>query len=281
MFNYALTHNPDVKLVKRDYYNHRRKHIRKKVIVFDLDETIGHFSHLHPITKCLSKLFDRELYQDEFNKLLDVFPEFFRPGILTVLEFLKIKKDKNNVFKIYIYTNNQCNPPWVNMIVNYIQRKLNAPNLFDKLICAFKIRNQIIELGRTCSAKTYSDFIKCTMLPEDIIETCFIDNTYHDKMCKDRVYYILPKSYYHTLKKETIIRRVLSIFTSNNQLQKLLTDSLEENRNISLVNEGAITKKIMYYVREFLYYPRYPHTHKTKRSYNKRAGTKKNTTKTI
>ena len=271
MISYALTktNENNVQLIKGNYYNNKRKHVRKKVVVFDLDETIGHFSYLQPICKC----FGRSLSQDEFNSLLDLFPEFFRPGILMILDFLYKKKEKNEIFKLYIYTNNQCDPPWVNMIVNYIQKELGATNLFDKIICAFKIKNQLVELKRTTGSKTYSDFIQCTMLPEDTVETCFIDNTYHDKMCGDRIYYILPKAYYHSLSKSIMIKRVCAKFGS--ELMELLTKTLSENNYVSSANEGAVTKKIMYYVREFLYYPKIPRTNKTKRNSLKKGGTKK------
>lgn len=278
MISYALTktNENNVRLVKDDYYNHKRKHVRKKVIVFDLDETIGHFSQLQTIYKCLTQLFNRELFQEEFNSLLDLFPEFFRPGILTILDFLSAKKQKNDLFKLYIYTNNQCDPPWVSMIVNYIQKTLGSANLFDKIICAFKIKNQIVELKRTTNAKTYSDFIQCTMLPEDIVETCFIDNTYHDKMCGDRMYYILPKAYYHSLSKEIMVKRTINKFGALVGLHDVLVNALGKNKYVSTANEGAVTKKIMYYVREFLYYPKIPRTSKTQRVSSKRGGTKKN-----
>jgi len=275
MISYALTktNENNVQLIKGNYYNNKRKHIRKKVVVFDLDETIGHFSYLQPICRSLSEWFGRNLFQDEFNSLLNLFPEFFRPGILTILDFLYKKKEKNELFKLYIYTNNQCDPPWVNMIVNYIQKELGATNLFDKTICAFKIKNQLVELKRTTGSKTYSDFIQCTMLPEDIVETCFIDNTYHDKMCGDRMYYILPKAYYHSLSKAIMVKRVAGKFGSG--LTDLLMKYVGENNYVSNVNEGAVTKKIMYYVREFLYYPKLPRTNKTKRVNLKKGGTKK------
>lgn len=271
MISYALTktNENNVQLIKGNYYNNKRKHVRKKVVVFDLDETIGHFSYLQHICKC----FGRNLFQDEFNTLLNLFPEFFRPGILMILDFLYKKKEKNELFKLYIYTNNQCDPPWVNMIVRYIEKELGATALFDKIICAFKIKNQLVELKRTTGSKTYSDFIQCTMLPEDTVETCFIDNTYHDKMCGDRIYYILPKAYYHSLSKSIMIKRVCAKFGS--ELMELLTKTLSENNYVSSANEGAVTKKIMYYVREFLYYPKIPRTNKTKRNSLKKGGTKK------
>ena len=135
----------------------------------------------------------------------------------------------------------------------------------------------MVELKRTTGAKTYSDFIQCTMLPQDTVETCFIDNTYHDKMCGDRMYYILPKAYYHSLSKSIMVKRVAAKFGSD--LTEPMMKLVNENNYVSSVNEGAVTKRIMYYVREFLYYPKIPRTNKTKRVSIKGGGTKKNSRK--
>jgi len=69
-----------------------------------------------------------------------------------------------------------------------------------------------------------------------------------------------------------MVKRVSTQFSS---LTNLLMKSLGENNYVSSANEGAVTKKIMYYVREFLYYPKLPRTNKTKRVNLKRGGTKK------
>lgn len=271
MISYTLAQKNIVKLIAGNHYKQKHPGKRKKVIVFDLDETIGHFSHLHIIYKSLVKVFS-SISQNEFNQLLDLYPEFFRPGILTIFEFLFNKKRDNSLFKLYIYTNNQCEESWAKMIADYIQSKVVAqsagvgPNLFDKIINAFKVKNRIVELKRTSNSKSYSDFIKCTMLPEDTVETCFIDNTYYEKMCDSKVYYILPKAYFHALRPSTMIQRVVALYHGNEELRDLLTQNLGARTSVpSDVNEVAVTKKIMYLVREFLYYPKFPRVNKTRR----------------
>jgi hypothetical protein len=92
-------------------------------------------------------------------------------------------------------------------------------------------------------------------------------------MCGDRIYYILPKAYYHSITKSIMVKRVSAMFGS--ELIEPLMKSVAENNYVSSANEGAVTKKIMYYVREFLYYPKIPRTNKTKRVGLKRGGTKK------
>ena len=50
--------------------------------------------------------FNQDLGQITFNKLCDLYPEFFRPHIFTILKFLVKKNKKSNKNKIMIYTNN-------------------------------------------------------------------------------------------------------------------------------------------------------------------------------
>ncbi len=267
MISYTLAQKNIVKLITGSHFKEKHPAKRKKVIVFDLDETIGHFSHLHMIYKCLIDVFPGT-DQPAFNQLLDLYPEFFRPGILTIFDFLFNKKKDTSIFKLYIYTNNQCEESWAKMIADYIQSKVVQPPgaiLFDKIINAFKVKNRVVELKRTSNSKSYSDFIKCTMLPEDTVETCFIDNTYYEKMCDSKVYYILPKAYFHSLRKNTMIQRVVGLYHDNQVLKDMLIQKLGENSMRAEVNEVAVTKKIMYLVREFLYYPKFPRVNKTRR----------------
>ncbi len=258
--------NEDVRLIKGDYYyQNKRRKVRKKTIVFDLDETIGHFKHLKQLYQCINPT------QSEFNMLLDLYPEFLRPGIMSILELLSDKKRSGDLCKLSIYTNNQYDGNWVHYIVNYIEAKFKYKGLFDDIIKAFKQNNKVIEMRRTTRSKTYSDYISCLMLPEDVVETCFIDDKLFEKMCGDKVYYILPKPYYHRMSKLAIIRRIMSPaspFKYYPELENRLMESIVENAHkgaLQLDAEIAITKKIMYLVREYLYYPKLPSIQKTRR----------------
>jgi len=66
------------------------------IIVFDLDETLGHFVQLGIFCDILEKYNKRKLTTNEFNELMDIFPEFIRPNILKILLYLKKKKKKTN-----------------------------------------------------------------------------------------------------------------------------------------------------------------------------------------
>ncbi len=270
-----------VKLIKGNYYKGnetrreqsplRRGKKRKKTIVFDLDETIGHFKHLKILHQCINIVQPISSTSSEFNVLLDLYPEFVRPGIMSIFELLAVKKRCGELCKLSIYTNNQHNGDWVHMIVNYIETKVKCRGLFDDIIKAFKQNNKVIEMRRTTRSKTYTDYISCLMLPEDTVETCFIDDKLFEKMCGDKVYYILPKPYYHRMSKAAMIRRILSPaspFKYYPELENILQDTLVENAHkgaLQLEDEIVVTKRIMYLVREYLYYPKLPSIHKTRR----------------
>ena len=245
-----------------------------KVIIFDLDETIGSFSDLYILWNTI----ETHNLPIDFNELLELYPEFLRHGILHILEFLYYKKQTGECSKMYIYTNNQCvskytneeSKNWVQQIIYYIESKIipkeSVDRLFDQVIQAFKIGEKRYELKRTTSAKTHSDFIKCTLLPK-ISEMCFIDNSFFPKMCGEHVYYIQPRSYFHYLKIDEIIDRFIS-----SELYKKLSYNgpcfetilyhtfLEKHSTINMIllekrleTDILISQKMMYYIREFFY----------------------------
>jgi hypothetical protein len=261
-----------------------KKYIKnyQKVIVFDLDETLGSFFDLNLVWTGLNKIRKKtsENEQNEFNYILDLYPEFLRYGILNILDYLYLKKKQNECYKIYIYTNNNCNPPWVSLITKYFNYKLKLKlkdELFDKIISAFKINNKIIQLSRSTYAKTYNDFINCTLLPKTT-EICFLDNTYYNEMKSEKVYYIQPKSYIHNLNTKTIIDRFLhsnilsqmeTIFDNSVKIEEFLYDWFNANRpfvftplqdskphlhknNVSEINI-FVAQKMMYHIKEFFY----------------------------
>jgi hypothetical protein len=267
-----------IQLYKGDYVkqslnnnNNNNKSIKPKVIVFDLDETIGSFYDLEILWRGLHIYKNEnnnnfENTQENFNKLLDLYPEFLRYGILNILDFLKFKKetDKDKCIKIYIYTNNKLPKIWANMIIKYLEYKQECPLLFDKIISAFKINTVIIEPNRTTHNKTYNDFIRCTLLPKNI-ELCFIDNDYFEKMDNGKVYYIQPKPYFHKIITSEIINRFLlsniielmdkqkcndflySWFIQNNSFIK----SSKNKTEIEI--DTIVSQKMMYYIQEFFY----------------------------
>jgi len=186
--------------------------IPSKVVVFDLDETLGSFGDLFLLWTGIKHIYPEF---DSFIELLDTYPEFLRTGIFSILQFLYKKKKSGECEKIFIYTNNQCPPSWISLLIDYFQQK-TIPGirmvLFDKVIGAFKIGNIPFEISRTTNKKTYSDLIHCTMLPKNT-EFCFIDDTEYNQMKHDKVYYIKPKAYVHPLSIMEIIDRWQTTFS--------------------------------------------------------------------
>lgn len=263
----------------------------KKVIVLDLDETIGSFSDLYLLwttiyeyiefmnkyiidedsTNSICLRIENKIKMIDFNSLLDLYPEFFRHGILNILEFIYNKK-KLGLCKVYLYTNNEVafhnetSPTiWVSKIVDYVTAKIgDSIPLFDQLICAFKINRKIVEIKRTTKAKTYSDLIKCTILPKHT-EICFIDDSFFPGMASEKVYYIQPKAYNHYLNKDKIIQRLISSKLIE-QIPSEYHHGLEIALNDCFGNPDkpiitkcqieidiAISRKLMHYVNEFFY----------------------------
>ena len=204
-----------------------------KIVVFDLDETLGYFTEFGVFTDCLKSYkeqnnIDKPITQDDFNKLLDLYPEFLRPDIINILNYLKNKKEKNICNKVMIYTNNQGSKEWVNNIISYFENKLNY-KLIDQIICAFKINGKKIELCRSSYDKTYNDLIKCTKLPLDA-EICFMDDNYFSGMKTDNVYYINIKPYYNSLDFKSMCNKFL-----DSNLYKKLLNGINSN-NTDFIN---------------------------------------------
>lgn len=201
-----------------------------KIVVFDLDETLGYFVEYGIFWDCLNNYLLKENYeltQNDFNETLDLFPEFLRPNIISILNYLKNKKQSKCCNKMMIYTNNQGPQKWAQQIISYFESKINY-KLFDQIIAAFKVNGKKIEIHRTSHEKSYNDLIRCTQIPLDA-EICFLDDNYFPEMAHKNVYYINIKPYYHDLRFETMIQRLLI----SNLGKKLIT---EKGNNINFMS---------------------------------------------
>ena len=104
-----------------------------KIVVFDLDETLGYFVEFGIFWKALTEYFksikiDYNLCQEDFNLLFNLYPDFQRPKIMKILNYLKNRKKMYCCDKIMIYTNNQGPTTWANYIKNYYETKLEIIN---------------------------------------------------------------------------------------------------------------------------------------------------------
>jgi hypothetical protein len=271
LYNYNNTDNDNndiVEIFKGEYFAKPKRSRAKKVVVFDLDETLGSFVDLEILWRLLDHYKDNTSI--DFNDLLDLYPEFIRYGIISILEYLKCKKKTGECHKLYVYTNNRAEKSWTQSIVNYFNCKLSKRIvLFDQIIYAFKINNVRVEPGRTTNKKTHEDFIRCTLLPKTTT-ICFIDDVNFKDMQKERIYYIKPMAYHHHLSSNEIINRfVYSKFGElllrtdsmkyafkSNYIERVMkcgsyhtTNSRVTNR--VLENDIMVSQKIMYHIREY------------------------------
>ena len=203
-----------------------------KIVVFDLDETLGYFTEFGIFWDCLIYYLknknEETITQSDFNDILDLFPEFLRPNIINILNYLKNKKQSLCCHKMMIYTNNSGPKEWAHHIIDYFSKKINY-KLFDQLISAFKINGKVVEVCRTTHDKTYNDFIKCTKLPVNA-EICFLDDTFYPEMANDNIYYINVKPYYHDLKFEYMLDK----FSKSDIGKKIINN---DDKFIKIMNE--------------------------------------------
>jgi hypothetical protein len=182
-----------------------------KIVVFDLDETLGYFTQYGIFWDSLSNYLKTKnknaLTQSDFDSILDLYPEFIRPNIINILDYLKNKKKTNCCHKMMIYTNNTGPREWAHHIISYFEKKINF-KLVDQIIAAFKINGKRVEICRTTQNKTHKDLIKCTKIPVDA-EICFMDDSFYPEMANNNIYYINIKPYYHDLTFEDMIQRFL------------------------------------------------------------------------
>jgi hypothetical protein len=180
------------------------------------------------------------------------------------------------------------------MLTKYFQNKMKIENgnnfeLFDKVIGAFKINNIPIEIHRTTHQKTYSDLIQCTMLPKNT-EFCFIDDTEYAKMKHDKIYYIKPREYIHSLTKNEIIERLhlklpdLGVEITPEYWYYWLSQSTstEKNKESLIQTNIEVSKKIMFHIREFFIlssFQKYRNKSRKKLCDNKNTGFSRNTKK--
>lgn len=193
-----------------------------KIIVFDLDETLGYFTEFGIFWDCLNKYLISKnkspLNQTDFNNILHLYPEFIRPNIINILNYLKVKKKQNCCQKIMIYTNNQGPKEWAKHIVGYFENEINCA-IFDQIIAAFKVNGKTVEICRTSHNKNHKDFIKCTQISKNA-EICFLDDSYYPDMAKNNIYYINIKPYYFDLKIQDMIQTFI-----NNKISEPIIDN--------------------------------------------------------
>jgi hypothetical protein len=218
----------------------QKKH---KIVVFDVDETLGNFSQFSIFGHVLEEYFnDQNIMYHYFNDLVDLYPEIIRPSMVRILDYIRKKKNAGVCSKVMIYTNNTGPDKWVSHIRHYFEYKLRTatsvsaskelaivPPLFDHIIGGFKPNKAHNTSNgypqRTTKDKTVDDFILCSRLPSNI-EVCFLDDLYHPKMTDERVYYIKLQPYYSYIPFETFVVRFLNSDLFRNVFDKMYVPSI-------------------------------------------------------
>jgi len=243
-----------------------------KIVVFDLDETMGYFTQYGIFWDCLVNYLHlknkRQLSEDDFNHILDLFPEFVRPNIINILTYLKSKKQSNCCNKMMIYTNNNGPREWAHNIINYFESKIDY-KLVDQIIAAFRINGKQVEICRTTHNKSHEDFIRCTKVPENA-EICFLDDNFYPEMTHDNIYYINIKPYYHDLDFKYMVttfcesdigKQLIDIDEKEDFHDKLLKEIKKYNYKVVLKNkkeyeiDKIIGKQIITHLEEFFNKP--------------------------
>lgn len=263
-----MTTDEMIQVYKGDIYNLKQNSNAKKVLVFDLDETLGSFTELNILFTTLQVVMqDNNILS--ISNLLDLYPEFFRNNIFQILQYVYKKKKTGECNKVYIYTNNQSRSQTVSNIVEYITKEVvkEHEKLFDQIIYAFKINGRIVQVGRTSHNKTHDDLLRCTLLPKKTA-ICYLDDVFFDEMKKEQIYYLQPKPYFHGLSSYTILQRLFNSKYASllNTYKSLIQDhyfarSIKNNsflkkcvRTNTMIQENEmITKKMLYHVRNFFF----------------------------
>lgn len=186
------------------------------IVVFDMDETLGHFEQLSifwdVLNNYLKKKYNKKIDKIELYNIIDNFDKILRPKILNILEYLKTKKESKLCDKVIIFTNN-ISKEWSNLISSYFNYKLQY-NLIDQVIAAYKTKGKIVEPNRTQYNKSFIDLINCTKLPEDT-QVCFFDDVMHPDMDHNNVVYLKIKPYVYSYKNEDMINNYYKKYLYN------------------------------------------------------------------
>ena len=232
----------------------------KRIVVFDMDGTLGYFAQLSILFKSIEIFLNNKLSQSNFNSIMDLYKECLRPDICGIFKYLITQREEGKIDRICIYTNNKGPKSWTIRIKKYLET-ICPGLLFDNVICAFNINGEIVEQLRTTNSKTYNDLVKCTKMPNDT-QVCFIDDIKHKYMEHDNVYYIHVKPYVYSLSLNELFGRFLdsSILKYNRgmyvkYLNSIFLKKLKYNHTDKDSKEKTIdiiaSKQLLNLIREF------------------------------
>tara|TARA_Y100000389_G_scaffold60022_1_gene56125 strand:- start:17196 stop:17828 length:633 start_codon:yes stop_codon:yes gene_type:complete len=159
-----------------------------KVVVFDLDETLGDFGDLS--LRWPSEVVEKKRFAQFcsfMNDNIEVYSD-----LVNVLPKIVESRRAGRIEQIVIYTNNCAHASWACAIAGHIGW-VHGTRVFDAVVAGYKP-----ELGPTqCRlgpAKTYQELCNCLGLEENT-RMCFIDDQEHKGMRHANVSYVKTSPY--------------------------------------------------------------------------------------
>lgn len=240
-------------------------HNEEKIVVFDLDETIGCFQSLYSLFYFINDYRkNNQLYPLSFfekAKILDICPYFLRTNILSIFEKLGALQEKTPI-RVVIFTNNTGGYDWPNFIRNYINFKLRK-KIISQVIPIHKIDKTTYEPLRTSNDKKYYDLCRCLNVPSST-EVCFIDDREHEQMYNSNVHYIKPKEYKYFPNLNKLIEKINDIYNLNTVIpnlnlfmkiyeKNLLDRKIIDDGDLNLMYEILETEKIKTQILKYLF----------------------------
>jgi hypothetical protein len=198
--------------------------MKHKIIVFDLDQTLGFFDQIVYIIN--------QTRLEIYAPLFELFPEIFRPQLFELLHSLALLKKNNRVKGIVLYSNNR-NDDFVQQVIQYIHTKLGYL-IFEPVITYHSVE-------RTTREKSYHDLFACIKDGNTHL-FCFIDDKYHERMNHVHIYYIRSEAYQYILEEQDV----------NNRIQKKIPAFKTKKRNLPMKLHKRVTEYIASKLKDFM-----------------------------
>ena len=77
--------------------------MKKRIVVFDMDGTLGYFSQLSILFKSIENYINKQLSQNQFDSIMNLYKkECLRPEICNIFKYLVTQKSMGKIDKICI-----------------------------------------------------------------------------------------------------------------------------------------------------------------------------------
>ena len=226
----------------------------KIIVVFDLDETLGHFEDLSIFWDLINQVVGKHTERD-FIDILDLNKNLIRPGILKVLNYVKEKRNKHQCAKVVLYTNNNGPLKWATLIIKYFESKCGIK--FDKIIGGYQVNNIRNGGCRTSYLKSEKDLLRCSNMPAGT-QICFIDDKNHMYMQSNNIYNITVEPYVYVISYKEMaskyydkFKKRLKKYTKTEFINNILRYTYRYTRNVPSYQSKQDSKKMYIDINEF------------------------------